>query len=138
MCHLANCCKPLPGDVIQGFITQGRGVSVHRDDCDQFANLMRQHPERQIDVAWISEINARFSAQIEVVCMDRDGILRDITTILVNENISLLGVNSDSDTAKQMARIKLRVELSDKALLSRIIDRLRMVKGVEHVRRFDH
>lgn len=138
MCHLANCCRPLPGDAIQGFITQGRGVSVHREDCDQFSNLMRQHPERQIDVTWVSDIKARFNAQIEVLCADRDGILRDITTVLVNEKITLLGVNSDSDTNKHTARINLRVELSDKALLSRVIERLSGLKGVEYVRRFDH
>jgi GTP pyrophosphokinase len=136
--QLAKCCQPLPGDQIQGYITQGRGVSVHRQDCDQLLHLLDTHPERLIDVKWASELVGAFQTQIDVFCLDRDGILRDITTILANEKIALLGVNSLSDTGDHTAKIKLSVEVKDLNSLSRTIIRLQQIKGVSEVNRQDH
>jgi GTP pyrophosphokinase len=136
--QLAKCCQPLPGDQIQGYITQGRGVSVHRQDCDQLLHLLDTHPERLIDVKWASELVGAFQTQIDVFCLDRDGILRDITTILANEKIALLGVNRLSDTGDHTAKIKLSVEVKDLNSLSRTIIRLQQIKGVSEVNRQDH
>lgn len=135
--NLAKCCQPLPGDPIQGYITQGRGVSVHRDNCDQLHNLIEQHPERLIDVNWASELNGGFQADLDVYGSDRDGILRDITTVLANDKIGLLGVNSLSNTNENTAKIKLSLEVKDLNSLSRAITKLLRVKGVSEVIRQD-
>lgn len=136
--QLAKCCQPLPGDQIQGYITQGRGVSVHRQDCDQLLHLLDTHPERLIDVKWASELTGAFQTNIDLLCVDRDGILRDITTILANEKVALLGVNSLSNTRDNTAKIKLSVEVTDLNSLSRTIIRLQQIKGVSDVNRQDH
>jgi GTP pyrophosphokinase len=137
MSQIAGCCQPLPGEAILGYITQGRGVSAHRDDCDQLSNLLDQHPERQIDVNWSSDINAAFQPYMEVYCSDRDGILRDITTVLANERVGLLGVNSSSDTRLDSAKIRLTLEVKDLDSLSKTIARVQQLKGVSDVVRKD-
>jgi GTP pyrophosphokinase len=138
MTQIAGCCQPLPGESIQGYITQGRGVSVHREDCDQLSHLLEQHPEREIDVDWASNINASFQTYVQVFCSDRDGLLRDITTVLANEKVGLLGVNSASDVKFGMARISLRLELKDLKILSRVMSRIEGIKGVSMVQRTDN
>ncbi|MDC0602525.1 GTP diphosphokinase [Aliiglaciecola sp.] len=137
MSQIAKCCQPLPGDPIQGYITVGRGVSVHRDDCDQLSNLLDQHPERQIDVNWADDLHGAFQAGLDVYSADRDGILRDITTVLANEKATLLGVNSLSDTHDGTAKIKLKLEVKDLNSLSRVTARLNQIKGVSDVLRLD-
>ncbi|GAB3031598.1 GTP diphosphokinase [Bowmanella dokdonensis] len=138
MSQLAGCCQPLPGDPIQGFITQGRGVSVHREDCEQLAHLMQEHPERGIEVNWASSRAPSFESRVEIHCADRDGILRDITTVLANDKIGLLGVNSQSNSKEHTARITLTLEVKDLNSLSKIIARLKTVNGVAEVRRTEH
>lgn len=135
--NIAKCCQPLPGDPIQGYITQGRGVSVHRDNCEQLHHLIDQHPERLIDVNWASELSGGFQADLEVYGADRDGILRDITTVLANDKIGLLGVNSLSNTKDHTAKIKLSLEVKDLNSLSRAITKLQRLKGVSDVVRQD-
>jgi GTP pyrophosphokinase len=137
MNQIAGCCEPLPGEKILGYITLGRGVSVHREDCDQLSKLLDQHPERQIDVNWSSEVNGAFQTHLEVYCSDRDGILRDITTVLANERVGLLGVNSASDTRLDSAKIRLTLEVKDLDSLSKTIARLQQLKGVSDVLRKD-
>ena len=107
MSQLANCCKPVPGEAILGYITQGRGVSVHKESCDQLQHLLSQHPERQIEVNWSQELKVGFETGIDIFCHDRTGLLRDITTVLANENVPLLGVNSLSDKNRQTALITI-------------------------------
>ncbi len=138
MTQLAGCCQPLPGEPIIGFITQGRGVSVHREDCEQLQHMLDQHPERQIDVNWASNLTGGFKTEVEVFGADRDGLLRDVTTVLANEKVTLLGVNSLSDTSDHTARIKLMLEVKDLHSLSKTITRLQQVKGVSDVKRLDH
>ncbi len=138
MSQLAKCCQPLPGDPIQGYITMGRGVSVHRENCEQLQNLLDQHPERQIDVNWASDLSGGFQTDLDVYSADRDGILRDITTVLANEKITLLGVNSLSNTSDHTAKIKLSLEVKDLNTLSKTIARIMQVKGVSDVVRLDH
>ena len=138
MSQIANCCQPLPGDPIQGYITMGRGVSVHRDNCEQLSNLLEQHPERQIDVNWASDLNSGFQTDLDVYSADRDGVLRDITTVLANEKVALLGVNSLSNTSDHTAKIKLSLEVKNLDNLSKTIARLLQIKGVSDVKRLDH
>lgn len=135
MSQLANCCKPVPGEPIMGYITQGRGVSVHKEGCEQLGHLLQQHPERQIEVNWSDALNVGFETSIDIFCHDRTGLLRDITTVLANENVPLLGVNSLSDKHRQTALITISVEVQDRDTLSKVLSRLRQLNGVTDARR---
>lgn len=135
MSQLANCCKPVPGEAILGYITQGRGVSVHKESCDQLQHLLSQHPERQIEVNWSQELKVGFETGIDIFCHDRTGLLRDITTVLANENVPLLGVNSLSDKNRQTALITISIEVHDLNTVSKVLTRLRQLKGVTDAKR---
>ena len=137
MNQIAGCCQPLPGESILGYITQGRGVSVHREDCEQLNNLLDQHPERQIDVKWASNLQAAFQTKLYVLSDDRAGVLRDVTTVIANERVSLLGVNSISDTKLNRAKIELNLEVKDLSSLSKAMSRLQLIKGVTEVLKVD-
>ncbi len=137
MSHLANCCQPVPGEPIVGYITQGRGVSVHRLNCDQVAHLLSQHPERQLDVNWADDVSVGFEAQVIVMCTDRTGILRDITTVLANQRVALLGVNSISNKASQSADIVLTIEVQDVDTLRKVMSSLNQINDVYDVARKD-
>lgn len=137
MSNLAGCCQPLPGDPVYGYITLGRGVSVHKKDCDQLIGLLAQHPERGIEVNWSSEVKGAFKTKVDIFCYDRDGILRDITTILGNEKVSLLGVHSESHTHDQTANIGLVLEVKDLNSLARLITKLEKIRSVLEVKRLE-
>lgn len=137
MSVIAGCCHPLPGEVIMGYITQGRGVSVHREDCEQLGRLLDAHPERQIDVNWANNLQASFQKKLLVMSDDRDGILRDVTTVIANERVGLLGVNSISDTKLNSAKIELTLEVKDLNTLSKAMSRLHLIKGVTDVIKVD-
>jgi GTP pyrophosphokinase len=133
--QLAKCCQPVAGEAILGYITQGKGVSVHKENCPQLANLLEQHPERQIEVSWSVEHQTSFQTEVVVYCHDRVGILRDITTVLSNEKVGLLGVNSLSNKNQNTAMIKLSLEVSDASSLSRVADKLKQLSDVTDVSR---
>lgn len=135
MSQLANCCKPVPGEPIMGYITQGRGVSVHKENCEQLNHLLSQHPERQIEVNWSESLKVGFETAIDIFCFDRTGMLRDITTVLANESVPLLGVNSVSDQNRQTALITISVEVQDLDALSKVLARLRQLNGVTDAQR---
>ena len=133
--QIAKCCQPVAGEPILGYITQGKGVSVHKQDCNQLQNLLNQHPEREIDVSWADEQQRSFQTELNVFCADRSGVLRDITTVLSNQKVGLLGVNSLSNKAQNTAHIKLTIEVSDAESLAKTIDKLRQISSINEVSR---
>ncbi len=135
MHHIARCCQPIPGDDIIGFITQGRGISIHRADCDQLAELMSHAPERIVDAVWGESYSSGYSLVVRVTANDRSGLLRDITTILANEKVNVLGVSSRSDTKKQLATIDMDIEIYNQQVLSRILARLNQVPDIIDAKR---
>ncbi|MDU7372818.1 MAG: GTP diphosphokinase, partial [Klebsiella michiganensis] len=135
MHHIARCCQPIPGDEIVGFITQGRGISVHRADCDQLAELQSHAPERIVDAVWGESYSAGYSLVVRVQANDRSGLLRDITTILANEKVNVLGVASRSDTKQQMATIDMTIEIYNLQVLGRVLAKLNQVPDVIDARR---
>ena len=128
MHHIARCCQPIPGDEIVGFITQGRGISVHRADCDQLAELQSHAPERIVDAVWGESYSAGYSLVVRVQANDRSGLLRDITTILANEKVR-------SDTKQQMATIDMTIEIYNLQVLGRVLAKLNQVPDVIDARR---
>ncbi|MCX8956843.1 GTP diphosphokinase [Erwinia psidii] len=135
MHHIARCCQPIPGDEIVGFITQGRGISIHRADCDQLSELMSHAPERIVDAVWGESYSSGYSLVVRVTANDRSGLLRDITTILANEKVNVLGVASRSDTKKQLATIDMDIEIYNQQVLGRVLARLNQVPDIIDAKR---
>ncbi|WP_286262520.1 GTP diphosphokinase [Thalassotalea atypica] len=136
--HMAKCCQPVPGDEIVGFITQGRGISVHRKDCDQLFNALHQHPEREIEVQWANNEQQTYQATLQVTASDRQGLLRDISTIIANERVHIVGMASHSDEQKRTTRMSLTLEISNSEMLSRLLVKLRQLDDIIDVKRLSH
>jgi GTP pyrophosphokinase len=125
---LARCCTPVPGDRIVGFVTRGRGVSVHRADCSNVADLERD-PERFVPVDWSGDTTSSFLVQIEVEALDRKHLLRDITSVLGDLHINI--ASAQVGTAKdRVARLKFTFELGDPSHLEEALRSIRRVTGV--------
>lgn len=135
MHHIARCCQPIPGDHIMGYITMGRGISIHRGDCEQFLELQQAHPERVVESIWGDHYASGFKISIRIIASDRSGLLRDITTVLANDKISVLGVSSRTDTKKQLATIDMEIELNNVQILSKILARLSKLDDVIEAKR---
>ncbi|MGL4860841.1 MAG: GTP diphosphokinase [Enterobacteriaceae bacterium] len=135
MHHIARCCQPIPGDAITGFITQGRGISIHRSDCEQLADLRAHAPERLVEAVWGDCYARGYSLVIRIIGNDRSGLLRDITTVLANEKMNVLGVTSRSDTRKQLATMDMEIEVYNLEALGRALTRLSQLPDVIEARR---
>ncbi len=133
--HMSRCCQPVPGDTITGYITQGRGISVHRSDCEQLLDLLEAHPERAIDVSWGESYAGGYTVTIRVVASDRSGLLRDITTILANEKINVLGVKSHSDVKTQTAVIDMEMEVYNIDRLTKVLTLLNNMNDIMEAKR---
>ena len=134
--HMARCCQPIPGDANRRLtLTMGRGISIHRCDCEQFIELQAAHPERVVEALWGDNYAAGFHINIRIVASDRNGLLRDITTVLANEKVSVLGVSSRADTKKQVATMDMEIELKNVESLSKILARLAKLDDVIEAKR---
>lgn len=132
---MANCCSPLPGDPIVGYITVGRGVSIHRQDCMNVLQLQDMEPNRIIEVSWSQAPDAVYAVAIEVQAYDREGLLRDITTILANERVNLTGVNTYSDKAENTAMITIMMEVDSLESLGKVLAKVKQLPNIIDVRR---
>jgi GTP pyrophosphokinase len=128
--HLAGCCKPLPGDAITGFITQGRGVSVHRSDCARLVKLQESSPERIIDVEWGMAPSANYEVDVAIEAYDRQGLLRDITGLFANARLNVLAINTQTNKSRNTATMRLRVEVPNLGALSKLLERINRLKNV--------
>ena len=131
--QLARCCKPAPPDEILGFITRGKGISIHRADCSNFANLAALHPERVIETDWGEETTGVFACDIVVDAHDRQGLLRDISEIFTREKLNVIGVNTQSRQGE--AHMSFTVEIANLRQLQRTLGLIHDVQGVVGVRR---
>ena len=126
--RMAKCCGPVPGDDIVGFVTVGRGVSVHRADCSNIGAL-KERTERMIDVAWAAEQTSTFYVWIQVEALDRAKLLRDVTAALSDFGANIHA--SSSVTGRdRIALLRYEIELSDKDSLDYLLNALRDVDGV--------
>jgi GTP pyrophosphokinase len=134
--QLSRCCKPAPPDVISGFVTRGKGVSIHRQDCSNFRELASRHGERVIDVRWGEHKGpdgAVYPIDVSVEAFDRQGLLRDISEVFAKEKMNVIGVQTQS--VKGTAWMTFTVEISDAAGLNKVLGTVRNVKGVRSARR---
>ncbi|MBC3880335.1 bifunctional (p)ppGpp synthetase/guanosine-3',5'-bis(diphosphate) 3'-pyrophosphohydrolase [Undibacterium sp. LX40W] len=134
MTQLARCCKPAPPDDIVGFVTRGKGVSIHRLTCKNFAEMRSKAPERLIQTTWgDGGRDTVYPVDIFVMAQDRQGLLRDISEIFSREKINVIGVNTQS--AKGQAKMSFTVEINGTTQLQKSLNIIREVSGVQEVRR---
>lgn len=128
MTQLARCCRPAPPDEIVGFVTRGRGVSIHRQDCASFAVLKHKNPERVIDVAWGNTEDAVYPVNIAVHAQDRTGLLRDVSEAFSRLKLKVVGVNTQSK--RSLAHMHFTIEIQNGDQLSRALQALLEIPGV--------
>ena len=140
MTQLAKCCKPAPPDDIGGFVTRGKGVSVHRTDCTDFIHLQSRCPDRVIEVAWSGDSTSSrdglapvYPVDVGVEAVDRQGLLRDISEVFAREKMNVIGVQTQ--TVKGIAWMTFTVELSDARHVAKAMAVAGDVPGVRSVRR---
>jgi len=129
--HIARCCKPVLGDSVVGYITQGRGVSIHRRDCPNILNLDGEKRHRLIEVEWGQpEPGESYPVDVNLRAVDRPGLLRDITTILAAEDVNVLAVNTITDRKQAIATMRLTIAIRDTAQLSKVLNRIAQLPNV--------
>jgi len=135
MTQLARCCKPAPPDLITGFVTRGRGVSVHRTDCSNLRNMVQRSGDRCIDVAWGTAVHSQtvYPVDVSVQAVDRQGLLRDISEVFTKEKMNVIGVQTVS--VKGTAWMTFTVEVSESTKLSRVLGLVSELPGVRFARR---
>ena len=134
--QMAQCCKPLPNDPIVGYITRGRGVSIHRADCRNVLNLADGERARIIDVAWSGgKPEDSYPVEVVVEAYDRKGLLRDVTAVVSNEAVNIVALDSNTDARTHIVYTRLTVEVRDIKQLSRVLDRLAQLPNVSECRR---
>ena len=136
--RFSKCCSPVPGDEIVGFVTRGRGISIHRTDCINVINLPEMERERLIDAEWESSpneaSNEKYMAEIKIFANNRNGLLADISKALTEKNIDILSMNTR--TSKQgLATLDTSFEISNRDELNRIIDKIRSIESVIDIER---
>jgi GTP pyrophosphokinase len=136
MTAIARCCKPVPYDPIVGFVTKGRGVTVHRQDCANMRALNEEQRERLVEVHWSDQQSQNtYAVDFLVVASDRKGLLRDISAILTNDDIDVIGVNTNSDRKTDTASMRFTVEVCDMDQLSRLLTKVEQLPDVNMVKR---
>ena len=134
MTQLARCCKPAPPDEIVGFVTRGKGVSIHRMSCKNFSEMRNKAPERVIQTTWGEHGKETvYPVDIFVLAQDRQGLLRDISEVFSREKINVIGVNTQS--SKSQARMSFTAEIGGTAQLQKALTNIGEVNGVQEVRR---
>jgi guanosine-3',5'-bis(diphosphate) 3'-pyrophosphohydrolase len=129
MVRLSRCCTPVPGDEIMGFVTRGRGVSVHRADCANAASLMEGQTDRLIDVEWDSDTNGMFVASIEVKALDRSRLLRDVSTALADHHVNILACSTHTGSDR-ISKMRFDFELGDPSHLESVIGTIKQIDAV--------
>lgn len=135
MIHLAKCCKPVPGDKIVGYITVGRGVSIHREDCPNTVERFSLSPGRKIDVKWGTAIKRRYPTDLSILAYDKPNLLQDIISLLANEHIPIVSVNAVPNRKNNTTTLYLTVEVDDVNPLSRLLVRLSQLTDIVSVHR---
>jgi GTP pyrophosphokinase len=137
MTQLAKCCKPVPPDAVRGFVTRGKGISVHREECASLKRLAERSPERLIEARWGTKAGAAgkaaYPVDVLVTASDRQGLLRDIGEALARERINVTAVRTQS--RNELAHMRFSFEVADVAHLRRAFATVKDVAGVIRVAR---
>jgi GTP pyrophosphokinase len=132
---MARCCAPVPPEAIAGYVTLGRGVTVHRAGCRSLARMSARNPERMLRVDWNRGTELQMPVQIRIEAYDRRGLLRDVSDVMAQERLSIEGVNSSTDPADRVATIVMRTAVRDAAQLRQVLKKLGGVNSVLRAQR---
>jgi GTP pyrophosphokinase len=133
--NFAGCCNPVPPEAIAGYITLGRGVSIHREDCANFKRLAKESPERVIPVEWGTGADRSFPVDIHVRAYDRRGLLRDITAVLADSKINIHAMNTVTQESEGTADMNFKITVHDLEELSRVLARIQGLSNILSARR---
>ena len=135
MHSIARCCQPIHGDPIVGYITQGRGISIHKADCEQLYELQSLNPARVVEAQWGNISGDGLSLTIRIVANDRNGLLRDVSAIMANEKVNVLSVSSRTDVKRGLAIINMEIQMNNVTMLNKILARITLLDDVIEARR---
>lgn len=135
MCNFARCCRPVPPEPIVGYITQGRGVSIHRQDCGNFLGLNQRSPERIVEISWGKSEAGSYPVDLSVHAYDRSGLIRDITSVLADEDANVIDLKSHTNKESMQVVMAISIEIRDLPTLSTVISKLEQLPNVVSVRR---
>ncbi|MEH6449898.1 MAG: GTP diphosphokinase [Oleispira sp.] len=133
--QIAQCCKPVPGDDISGYVTLGRGVSVHRQDCENLMHHDMTEPQRILEVSWGGKVSQMYPVDIDISAYDRTGLLRDVSLVLADSGVNVVAVNTRSDQKDHLANMQITVEIDSLSKLGRVLNKLNQLPNVLTVRR---
>ena len=136
MTHIAACCQPIPGDPVMGYITQGRGVTVHRANCPNLLSMQADDPERVIEVSWGQADRIAYPVDIFIRAWDRQGLLRDLLSVLANERVNVTAAHTESHPQDNTATMLLTIEISTLGNLGKVLAKMDQLPGVLEVRRY--
>ena len=134
--HMAGCCQPVPGDPVMGFITHGRGVTVHRADCEKLLAMQGDDPNRVIEVTWGEADRITYPVDIFLRAWDRQGLLKDVIAVLANEKVNVTAVHTQSHQDDNTATMLLTLEIATLGNLGKVLAKMDQLKGVLEVRRY--
>ena len=132
---MGNCCKPVPGDDIVGFITRGKGVTIHRKDCTNILNMKEENRLRLVEVEWGEDDVETYPVTLLIEALDRQGLLSDIMRTLADEKVNVIATNTLSDKKNQQARMAVTIETRDLHQLHRVMDKIQQLHNVTDVMR---
>ncbi len=135
--QIANCCKPVFGDRIIGYITQGAGVTIHKHECSNMLALDDEKRQRLIDVAWTEQTKDSYQTDLLIIAYDRTGLFKDISSVLSNEKLNLLRINSDTNQQTLLVTTRITIEVDNVSRLGLIMDKLLQVNHVQSVKRIN-
>ncbi len=135
MVHFASCCKPLPGDRIIGYITRGRGVSVHREDCPNVRRYQQTEADRLIEVTWGSAQSGVYQVEMEAICINRERIIMDILAVMAETKTTITGVNVTVDKRTNLGSCFVKMEVKNPDQFDYLMQRVTRIKDVLEVRR---
>ena len=133
--HMARCCQPVPGDQVVGYITLGRGVSVHCQDCANIIHAGEQQKQRFLQVTWGSATRENYVVDVLIKAFDRTGLLRDITSVLANEKAHVFSLQTHTNKQENTSYINITVEIDGLNSLSRLLSKLGQIPNVLEARR---
>ncbi len=134
--NIAGCCKPVPGDDVIGYVSYGRGVTVHRDDCVELKRLMETNRERVVEVNWSKRNDSVYSVEIFIKAYDRQGLLMDVTSAVTHEKVNVTAVNTSSDHGTGTATMLLTVEVPSLECLGGLLGKINQLPNVVDVKRY--
>jgi len=132
--RFSRCCNPLPGDAITGYITRGRGVSIHRWDCSNILSPSQEESERMVEVKWAEQIDATYPVDIQIYGKDKPRLVTEVMNTVLDTRTHILRINARVDK-DNIAHIQLRVEIRNVEQLKMVMHRIRKVKDITDVER---